>query len=102
MAAYGKSEYYTESDFSDLSEDDFDLVAENFEVESEEDDSDIIYCTCQTPGTTEMIACDNFQCDIAWFHYCCVGLTSDTMPEDSWFCERCRTEMTDDNKSRKY
>ncbi|XP_038062542.1 uncharacterized protein LOC119733034 [Patiria miniata] len=47
-----------------------------------------------------MIACDNLECDIAWFHYYCVGLTAETIPEDSWFCDSCRTDMTLNNESQ--
>lgn len=46
-----------------------------------------LYCTCQRPSYGEMVACDNTDCAIEWFHYGCVGLTE--QPEGEWFCPNC-------------
>jgi len=35
-----------------------------------------------------MILCDNKTCDIKWFHFNCVNLT--TKPKGKWFCPMCR------------
>ena len=39
-----------------------------------------------------MILCDSKACDIKWFHFNCVNLTS--KPKGKWFCPNCR-----DNRS---
>ena len=104
MAAYDKDEFYTESDFSDLSDDEIEqitLFAEQFDIESEDDESDNTYCICRQQGTTEMIACDNDKCDIEWFHYECIGLSPETIPEDSWICDRCRPGPSSQGDIRK-
>jgi hypothetical protein len=38
----------------------------------------------------EMIACDNPDCPVEWFHLGCVGLTSQNRPRGKWFCPECR------------
>ena len=51
------------------------------------------YCTCKRISSGNMVACDNPECLIEWFHYECVGLTGD--PPDPWFCPACAsTEST--------
>ena len=35
----------------------------------------------------KMIACDNLNCPIEWFHFGCVGLSS--KPRGQWFCMEC-------------
>ena len=89
MAAYGKGEFYYGSDFSDFSGDD------EFWDESpgSDDDGDTLcYCTCGLPATTD-IASDADGCKTEWFHYECVGISANTVPEDSWFCDLCRSAM---------
>ena len=34
------------------------------------------YCRCQNVSYGEMVACDNNDCPIEWFHFACVGLTA--------------------------
>eukprot|EP00887_Chlorella_sp_A99_P004807 scaffold4.g4807.t1 len=48
------------------------------------------YCTCQRISFGEMIACDNDDCPIEWFHYGCVGITEENRPKNKWYCEACR------------
>ncbi|CAH2052822.1 unnamed protein product [Thlaspi arvense] len=43
----------------------------------------------------EMIACDNNECKIEWFHFGCVGLKE--QPKGKWYCSDCATVK----KSRK-
>ncbi|VDP94911.1 unnamed protein product [Echinostoma caproni] len=38
----------------------------------------------------EMVACDNRDCPIEWFHFECVGLTS--KPRGQWYCPQCTAE----------
>ena len=38
----------------------------------------------------DMIACDNNACAIQWFHYSCVNITANQVPEGSWYCPDCQ------------
>ena len=55
-------------------------------VELEEDGS--IYCLCQQVSSGKMVACENQDCPLAWFHFGCVGLQSS--PRGKWYCPRCK------------
>ena len=46
------------------------------------------YCMCNQVSFGRMIACDNPQCQIEWFHFACVKLEDE--PKGKWFCEKCR------------
>jgi hypothetical protein len=46
-----------------------------------------LYCSCNRIAFGEMIACDNEDCPIEWFHYPCVNLTR--KPRNSWICPLC-------------
>ena len=91
MAAY-KDDFYYGSDFSDFSENEADLGDISDGNFGSDDEGIPLYCICNLPGTTEMIACDGEGCKIEWFHYECVGFASDTIPTETspWFCEFCR------------
>lgn len=39
-----------------------------------------------------MVACSNAECLTEWFHYECVGLTQETVPEGDWYCLDCKKE----------
>ena len=45
------------------------------------------YCLCDHVSYGEMIACDNADCLIEWFHYNCVGITE--QPKGKWYCPNC-------------
>lgn len=45
------------------------------------------YCTCHQVSFGEMIACDNKECPIEWFHFACVDLKS--KPKGKWYCPEC-------------
>jgi hypothetical protein len=45
------------------------------------------YCYCQRVSFGEMVACDNEECDIEWFHLECTELES--VPKGAWFCKHC-------------
>ena len=47
------------------------------------------YCICNQVSFGRMVACDNAQCSIEWFHFACVKLEEE--PKGKWFCEQCRT-----------
>lgn len=47
------------------------------------------YCFCNDVSYGPMIACDNEQCKLEWFHYGCVGITKP--PTGKWYCSKdCR------------
>ncbi|KAI8876293.1 hypothetical protein K501DRAFT_288968 [Backusella circina FSU 941] len=54
------------------------------------DPNEPLYCFCNTVSFGEMVACDNDECDIEWFHLECVGLKSP--PKGKWYCTTC-TEL---------
>ncbi|XP_027842608.2 uncharacterized protein LOC114123738 isoform X1 [Aphis gossypii] len=49
-----------------------------------------LYCHCRCPydEVSEMIACDNPNCRVEWFHFDCVGIT--VAPKGNWYCPDCR------------
>ncbi|KAG1440734.1 hypothetical protein G6F56_011796 [Rhizopus delemar] len=54
------------------------------------------YCYCKSVSYGEMVACDNEECDIEWFHLECTRLKS--APKGSWFCRHC---SPNNNKKKK-
>ncbi|XGW14832.1 hypothetical protein V3C99_000813 [Haemonchus contortus] len=56
-------------------------------VKAKEEDEPT-YCFCSRISFGEMIGCDNEKCEIEWFHFECIGLT--TKPKGKWFCPNCR------------
>jgi len=67
-------------------------VADKIDEEVEATDMPIdpnepVYCYCQQVSWGEMVACDNNECQIEWFHYSCAGLKSP--PRGKWFCKDC-------------
>lgn len=53
------------------------------------DHNEPVYCYCQRVSFGEMIACDNEDCAIEWFHFECVGLTTENRPKGKWYCREC-------------
>lgn len=51
------------------------------------DPNEPIYCFCNQVSYGEMVACDNPNCKIEWFHYGCVGLKE--QPKGKWYCSEC-------------
>lgn len=47
------------------------------------------FCICGQIGYGEMIACDNRECEIEWFHYACVNITEPPGPSEKWYCGSC-------------
>lgn len=58
-----------------------------FTVDMPPDPNEPKYCTCQQVSFGEMIACDNKECPIEWFHFPCVNLKS--KPKGKWYCPEC-------------
>ncbi|KAI7891879.1 uncharacterized protein EV154DRAFT_419711, partial [Mucor mucedo] len=55
------------------------------------DPNEPVYCYCQQVSFGEMIACENEQCDVEWFHLECAGLK--TPPKGAWYCNTCANEL---------
>ncbi|XP_014240242.1 uncharacterized protein LOC106661401 [Cimex lectularius] len=56
---------------------------------SQKPDKDVYcYCRCPYDEVSEMIACDDENCTIEWFHFECVGIM--VPPRGEWFCPGCR------------
>ncbi|CAN7950895.1 unnamed protein product [Ixodes pacificus] len=56
-----------------------------------ESNAEPTYCVCSGPEEGKMIACDNENCVVGWFHFRCVGLK--TAPrKKQWFCSTCKTQ----------
>jgi hypothetical protein len=53
-------------------------------------DDQEIYCLCKREAYGEMIACDNDNCAVEWFHLGCVGLSNANRPTGEWFCPNCK------------
>ncbi|CAO3638076.1 unnamed protein product [Mucor hiemalis] len=51
------------------------------------DPNEPLYCYCQSVSYGDMLACDNTDCDIEWFHLACVELK--TVPKGKWYCDNC-------------
>lgn len=62
-------------------------VAETLAVDMPLDPNEPRYCTCHQVSFGEMIACDNSECPIEWFHFACVDLK--TKPKGKWYCPEC-------------
>lgn len=50
-----------------------------------------LYCICKRVSFGQMVACDNIDCKIVWYHFSCVGL--DTKPRGKWYCPQCRKDL---------
>jgi hypothetical protein len=51
------------------------------------DPNEPVYCFCRQVAFGNMVACDNEECSIEWFHCSCVNLTK--MPKNEWLCPTC-------------
>uniref|UniRef100_A0A2M4DAD1 Putative chromatin remodeling protein n=1 Tax=Anopheles darlingi TaxID=43151 RepID=A0A2M4DAD1_ANODA len=52
-----------------------------------EGESVYCYCRCPYDEVSEMIACDDENCRIEWFHFECVGIIMP--PKGKWYCPEC-------------
>lgn len=58
-------------------------------VRATEEEPEERYCFCNNVSYGAMIACDNENCPLEWFHYGCVGINKP--PNGKWYCsEQCR------------
>lgn len=60
---------------------------EMIDVDDDEAADDKKYCICASVSYGDMVACDNDNCKLEWFHWSCVGLKSE--PEGTWICPVC-------------
>lgn len=44
------------------------------------DPNEPLYCHCQRVSFGEMVACENEECPVEWFHFACVGLKEQVRP----------------------
>ncbi|RDX71829.1 PHD finger protein ING1 [Mucuna pruriens] len=51
------------------------------------DPNEPTYCFCNQVSYGAMVACDNPNCKIEWFHFGCVGLKE--QPKGKWYCSNC-------------
>lgn len=59
----------------------------SMELDLPVDPNEPTYCFCNQVSYGEMVACDNPDCKIEWFHYGCVGLKE--QPKGKWYCSEC-------------
>lgn len=48
-----------------------------------------LFCICRRTAFGEMIACDNEDCLIEWFHFPCVGMKKLPQKGTLWYCPDC-------------
>jgi len=51
------------------------------------DPNEPVYCICNRIAFGDMVACDNEECPVEWFHYGCVNLNK--TPLNTWLCPSC-------------
>lgn len=63
-------------------------------------DKKICFAGCTLEDSFKLIGCDNEECSIEWYHIECVGLTPETIPEESakWQCPPCVSAIKDVKK----
>ena len=48
-----------------------------------------LFCVCKVPLTGDMLPCPGGACEGKWFHYNCVGISNDNIPQGVWYCNQC-------------
>mmetsp|Transcript_3840 Transcript_3840/g.5629 ORF Transcript_3840/g.5629 Transcript_3840/m.5629 type:complete len:253 (-) Transcript_3840:92-850(-) len=48
-----------------------------------------LYCVCKRPSFGKMVGCENDDCEIAWYHFECVGLEEQPPEDTKWYCPTC-------------
>lgn len=71
-----------------------DKPIDNIKLENEP-----LYCFCRGPSFGKMVACENEKCPNEWFHFKCVGLTSE--PKGLWFCSKSCRDRYNERKEKK-
>ena len=65
-----------------------DLEDDNDQADGTDETGLMMWCYCRKEESGEMIACDNTECHIQWFHTKCLHITK--IPKGKWFCPDCR------------
>ncbi|RLN41963.1 PHD finger protein ING1-like isoform X3 [Panicum miliaceum] len=63
------------------------LPAPAIDLELPVDPNEPTYCFCNQVSYGEMVACDNPNCKIEWYHIGCVGVKE--LPKGKWYCPSC-------------
>ena len=66
---------------------------------SSQSESRTTWCYCNGEEEGKMIACDDDQCLIQWFHTSCLKITN--VPKGKWFCPDCRKKEGKCRKGKK-
>ena len=48
------------------------------------------FCYCRGPDEGNMVACDNPECTIEWFHITCLQMERLPKGKSKWYCPDCR------------
>ncbi|KAI4749118.1 hypothetical protein E4T50_00643 [Aureobasidium sp. EXF-12298] len=75
---------------NEVEDEEVEQVADEEEVEEAEDADEPKYCYCGQGSFGEMIACDNDDCPMEWFHLGCTGLRAVPGDNVKWFCDVCK------------
>lgn len=68
------------------------LLARNLQSSTDDDTTEAeTYCVCEQPAFGKMVACDDPNCLIKWFHFSCVGLSEE--PIGDWYCDDCLSKV---------
>lgn len=62
------------------------------------DPNEPTFCICNRVSFGEMIACENESCPVEWFHFPCVGLSTDAKIKGLWYCPTCIAERRKQKK----
>jgi len=54
------------------------------------EETENVYCYCDTASSGNMIACDSNRCEKQWFHFDCVGIVEAPPDDQAWHCDDCR------------
>ena len=60
------------------------------------EDTEKLRCVCSKPSESQMIACDNLECKVEWFHFKCVNIRK--APRGEWICIQCRSSVSTKRK----
>jgi len=69
-------------------------VGKSIRKSTTKEEEEETYCTCKQVSYGEMIACDNDDCEIVWFHFGCVNLKIKPKKGKKWYCQQCRGEKS--------
>ena len=84
------------------SQTDNDTSGDDTNHDSNADSSEQRWCICNEYSYGNMIACDNVDCPIEWFHYPCVGIPEAGISKKKWYCPKCKVKEKLKKKSSSY